>query len=447
MAGTHGAFMGVQLVSDFKLPSFTKDTIKCSDVVFDEGLYPRVQGHDPATVQTYARDMEQIEQAERFISVNADNILLDGKHRLLAYRKRADGGDPDIPVYRYQIKSKLESFRLACALQDRGRALTNEDRQASAKRLYALGDQKQQDIATALGVSPSTVSSWLSRTIKEEKERKKEKAYEMWLACATQHEIAEAVDVDQKTVTNWHEDFRKTSESEDFLKDRNFDPPIYNIWKQQTKSNAVGHFGNSEARWVDNLLYLYTQPADVVVDPFAGGGSTIDVCKKRGRRYFVSDRKPIVEREHEIRLHDLTDGMPSVPRWKDVSLVYLDPPYWIQAQNQYSSDPTDLANMELPDFNAALARIIGDFAKKLKSSARDKPAYIALIIQPTQWKAPEREFTDHVGDMLRAVKLPADMRFSVPYESQQCTAQMVEWAKANKKCLVLTREIVVWRVA
>ena len=38
------------------------------------------------------------------------------------------------------------------------------------------------------------------------------------------------------------------------------------------------------------------------------------------------------------------------------------------------------------------------------------------------------------------------MRFSVPYESQQCNAQMVEWAKANKRCLVLSREIIVWKV-
>ena len=138
--------------------------------------------------------------------------------------------------------------------------------------------------------------------------------------------------------------------------------------------------------------------------------------------------------------------MPSV-RWKDVDLVYLDPPYWKQAEGQYSDDPTDLANMDLEQFNKELAGIINGFAKKLKDSASDKPAYIALIIQPTQWKAPERQFTDHVGDMLRAVKLPVNMRYSVPYESQQCTAQMVEWAMAAKRCLVLTREIVVWEVA
>ena len=220
-----------------------------------------------------------------------------------------------------------------------------------------------------------------------------------------------------------------------------FDVPIYNVWKQQTKSEGSAHFGNSEVRWVDNLLYLYTKPFDVVVDPFAGGGSTIDICKKRLRRYFVSDRKPIVEREKEIRQHDLKDGPLKPPQWKDVKLVYLDPPYWIQAEGQYSKDADDLGNQSLDDFTKNLAKIINDYAKKLSD------AYIALIIQPTQWKAPERQFTDHIGDMLRAVKLPVDMRYSVPYESQQCTAQMVEWSKENKRCLVLTREIVVWRVA
>ncbi|CAK0762078.1 hypothetical protein CCP4SC76_3650002 [Gammaproteobacteria bacterium] len=139
----------------------------------------------------------------------------------------------------------------------------------------------------------------------------------------------------------------------------------------------------------------------------------------------------------------MNTGSTIVPRWKDVELVYLDPPYWTQAEGKYSEDPSDLGNMPLEQFNESLAGMIKEFAKKLKNG---KPSYIALIIQPTQWKAPERQFTDHVGDMLRAVKLPVHMRFSVPYESQQCNAQMVEWAKQNKRCLVLTREIIVWEV-
>lgn len=262
-----------------------------------------------------------------------------------------------------------------------------------------------------------------------------------WLACATQDEIAEAVGVSHGTVVQWEEEFVKTCATQELTNSRDFEVPLYNVWKQQTKSPGVSHPGNTEPRWLDNLLYLYTQPGDIVLDPFAGSGSTIDVCRKRGRRYFVSDRKPIVAREHEIRRHDIvTDGMPRVPRWKDVRLVYLDPPYWRQAAGKYSDDPTDLSNMQLAEFTAALAGIIRDLAKKVTN------ARIALVMQPTQWSAPDRGFVDHGGDMLRAIKLPVEMRYSVPYESQQCTAQMVEWAKASRQCLVLTREIIVWTV-
>lgn len=423
--------------------------IKLSEIIFDEGLYPRVNGHDPETVQIYARDMEQIEAAGKYISINADNILLDGRHRMLAYKKLADGkNDFDIKVFKHPVSSPLESFRLACFLQDKGKSLSNDDRVASAKRLYALGDQSQKEIAKSLGVSQSTVANWLSRTLKEEKERKRDKAFSMWLACHTQEEIAAAVDMTRQAIAVWEDEFAKKLDVDIFANSPDFDPPIYNIWKQQNKSSKVDHFGNSEVRWLENLLYLYTNPTDIIVDPFAGSGSTIDLCKKRQRRYWVSDRKPIVEREHEIRQHDLVGEsgvqLPMVPRWKDVKLVYLDPPYWIQAQGEYSQDPTDLANMALEQFNEALAGIIHRFAKKLKNG---EPKYIALIIQPTQWKAPDRQFVDHVGDMLRMVKLPVDMRFSAPYESQQYNAQMVDWAKDNRKCLVLTREIVVWRVA
>ena len=133
----------------------------------------------------------------------------------------------------------------------------------------------------------------------------------MCLACRTQQEIADATGWSQPTVKSFIEngsvaDLDKTDQlSAEHATD--FTPPIYNIWKQQEKTNGSSHFGNSEVRWVDNLLYLYTKPFDVVLDPFAGGGSTIDVCKRRFRRYMVSDRKPIVERETEIRQYDLID--------------------------------------------------------------------------------------------------------------------------------------------
>lgn len=422
-------------------------TVKLSEIIFDEEIYPR-QAHDPALVQQYADTMESIEARGNFISISIENKLLDGKHRWLAYRKLHEGnGNPEIHVYRYPVSSWLDTFTLANDLNGtHGKQTSMADKERNAKLFYSHGLASYDDIAKRLHVGKKKISEWLARTVKEERDRRNEKIQALWMACHTQEAIAEVCGCDRTTVTKEVDDYVKIvlenqNHKADAAHATDFDPPIYNIWKQQERTAGVSHRGNSEIRWVDNLLYLYTQPFDVVIDPFAGGGSTIDICKKRFRRYWVSDRKPIIEREDEIRQWDITEGVPPLHRWQDVKLVYLDPPYWKQAEGFYSHDPTDLANMPLETFHQTLISLIHGFAKKLPLGA-----IIALIIQPTQWKAPERSYTDHIAAVLRGVSLPLEMRYSVPYESQQANAQMVEWAKVNKTCLVLTRELLVWRL-
>lgn len=428
---------------------------KVSEIVFRSDLYPRIAS-DPLTVQKYAEDLSVLPSIE----INQHNEIIDGWHRWTAHKKvEAE----TIAVVVTVTESDAHLLELAIERNAAfGLQLSNDDKQAMARRIYHVTAEseraeKKRHLAKILSVSPSTVQTWLSRIDKDTKDARDKRIFAKWLACWTREEIAESEGLSNGQISEIWSEFleleklTKSSQTMALYSEPDWKPPIYNVWKQQEKTNGSKHFGNSEVRWLDNLLYLYTEPFDIVVDPFAGGGSTIDMCKRRMRRYYASDRKPIVERETEIRKHDLVGDagkvqMPSVPRWKDVSLVYLDPPYWKQAEGKYSDDPTDLANVTLEEFTSTLAGIVKDFGAKLRASRRDKPSFIALIIQPTQWKADNRGFADHVGDMLRLVNLPVDMRYSVPYESQQCTAQMVMWANENKRCLVLTREIIVWRV-
>lgn len=415
--------------------------IDLDKVIFRTDLYPRLET-SPVTVQKYADDLEVLPP----ILVNQRYELIDGWHRWTAHKK-AKVEQIKIDV----IETVSDAHLLELAIEynaSHGLQLSQEDKRNMARQIYHATpererDEKKKQLAKVLSVSERAIRDWLGRIDKDSKEARNKRIFDLWLACYTQGEIAEMVGVTKETVSEVCQKMANLPESDKLTASHltDFDPPLYNIWKQQEKSNGTKHFGNTESRWLDNLLYLYTQPLDIVVDPFAGGGSTIDLCKKRYRRYWVSDRLPVPERADQIRQHDITQGLPSLNgRWADVKLVYLDPPYWKQAEGKYSKDPTDLANMSLEDFNQALSGLIHSFAKKLTN------AYIALIIQPTQWKAPEKQFTDHVGDVLRMIKLPVDMRYSVPYESQQCTAQMVEWAKENKKTLVLTREIIIWKI-
>jgi transposase len=411
-------------------------------VIFREDLYPRIE-KSPLTVQKYAEDLEVLPPIE----INQRNELIDGWHRWTAHRKRDAA---TIRVIVTPTANDVELLELAIERNaTHGLQLSQEDKRDMARKIYGITaekdrDEKKKHLARILSVSERTVREWLSRIDKDTRAARDKRIFDMWLACWTQEETAEREGVSVQVVKDVISDLSASlpenlQPAASHLTD--FTPPIYNVWKQQEKTTGVSHFGNSEVRWLDNLLYLYTQPFNIVVDPFAGGGSTIDICKRRFRRYWVSDRKPVVEREKEIRLHDVTTGLPRLPRWQDVTLVYLDPPYWKQAEGQYSKDAEDLANMPLEQFTSALAKTIRGFAKKLKAGAA-----IALILQPTQWNAPDHTYTDHVADMLREIGLPLDMRYSAPYESQQYNGQMVEWAKANRRCLVLTREIVVWRV-
>lgn len=472
-------------------------TIKTTDVVFREDLYPRIET-SAVTVQKYAEDLSVLPPIE----VNQHNELIDGWHRWTAHKKaQAD----TIQAVVTETRGDVGILELAIERNaTHGLQLSQSDKQTMARKIYSSTPDKDRQakkvyLARILSVSEKTVQRWLSRIDKDTRDAARKTAFAMWLGCRTQEEIAEAIGYDRTAISKMLKDsgfvtdgqMSENHETADYLPiwksrartgsedenedggddatglgtvkltkaqvanadhaDEQFESPVYNVWKQQKKTHGSSHYGNSEVRWLDNLLYLYTKPFDVVVDPFAGGGSTIDICKRRLRRYWASDRKPIVERQNEIRQHDLVhakdDGtlqvkLPPLPRWKDVALVYLDPPYWKQAEHKYSKDSTDLANMDLDTFHKVLAHIINAFGDRRRLSG----AHIALLISPTQYPAPDHQYTDHVAEMLRRVKLPVDMRYSCPYESQQYNGKQVEWAKTNKKCLVLTRELIVWRV-
>ncbi len=330
-------------------------------VVFRTDLYPRIES-SAVTVQKYAEDLDVLPPIE----VNQHNELIDGWHRWTAHKKREAA-----TVRAIVTPTTSDAHLLELAIErnaSHGLQLSQEDKRDMARKIYHSApererDEKKKQLAKILSVSERTVREWLSRIDKDSKEARNKRIFDMWLACHTQEEIAEATNTPQQTVADL---LPKMAELPDSVKPAaahltDFTPPLYNVWKQQEKTPGSGHFGNSEVRWVDNLLYLYTQPLDVVVDPFAGGGSTIDICKKRFRRYWASDRKPVPERAAQIREHDVTGGLPPLARWQDVKLVYLDPPYWKQAEGQYSNDATDLANMSLDKFNAELAKVINGF--------------------------------------------------------------------------------------
>ena len=343
---------------------------------------------------------------------------------------------------------EVELLRLAIQANSKhGWQLNEKDKKAAALRLYASATGITKDeIAATLSVNKRSVQRYLSDIDKQVRQQQKQQVLDLYMSCHTQHEIADKLNIPQQTTADTIKTVTENGQlshfgnSLAFDKDQDFTPPLYDIWNFGKLSNDVSHFGNSEQRIVDNLLYLYTDPLDIVVDPFAGGGSTIDVCLKRLRRYYVSDRKPIPARADQIRPLDVVQSLPDLgSRWSEVSLTYLDPPYWRQSLNKYSQDAEDLANMSLEDFTDNLAKVVQGIGKKQSKGV------IALLIQPTMYACVENKPTaNHVMDLVKAVKMDLKTCISCPYSTEQYNSTQVEWAKDNNQLLCLTRQLIVW---
>lgn len=418
-------------------------TVSVSEIVFRTDLYPRID-HDHATVSRYAEDLSVLPPVE----VNQQNILIDGWHRWTAHRQ---AGSTTIPVTVTQTASEAQVFELAVVRNSaHGLPMSSADKAQYAKRIWnATPKVDQPDVEKRLGKVLSVSSRWLagvlSRSKKDSKADEQREMARLWLAGESNAEIAKRLCVSEASIFN----FCKSARIEDTLGWRtdpefsDLDPPLYDVWKAKASSNATKHPGQTEALFTDWLLYLYTKPGEMVIDPFVGGGTTIDVCKRRFRRYFVSDRTPVPAREADIRLHDLTLGVLKPPQWNEVALVYLDPPYGGQVKGKYSDKDTDLANMPVGVFRSAVLKAVNAYTGKLREGA-----HLALVMQATQWHGDEgRERQDHLMALAHGVKHARLVeRIQCPYESQQATPQMVEWAKANRRILTLSREIAVWRV-
>lgn len=104
-------------------------------------------------------------------------------------------------------------------------------------------------------------------------------------------------------------------------------PQTTTLWDYPSQHYGQGTQGDpnyrgatpSYAIW--NLLERYTRPGDVVVDPFCGSGTTLDVCRdmgRHGRGFDLAPYRPDIEQAdaRDLPLDDAT-----------ADFVFADPPY------------------------------------------------------------------------------------------------------------------------
>jgi hypothetical protein len=263
------------------------------------------------------------------------------------------------------------------------------------------------------------------------------KAWDLWLDCMSERQIESSIGIARKTVNGWLGEKRQVADFAQAPESRQH----FDVWQFATTSRDAGsqsYFGAIPPQVVENLLWFYTDPGDVVMDLFAGSGTTIDVAKRMGRRVWASDIRGDHYSPHlPIHTHDATEGWPDGAPSK-AKLLLLDPPYWRQAQGRYSNEPNELGEMDLAAFYDAWTTVLG--------AAKGRAERVAYIISPTQNE--DGSVVDHATDMLRSawdVGFTVERRIIVTYSTQQATGQQVTWARENRRLLKLYRDLVVLR--
>ncbi|MCW4047585.1 MAG: DNA methyltransferase [Candidatus Bathyarchaeota archaeon] len=115
-----------------------------------------------------------------------------------------------------------------------------------------------------------------------------------------------------------------------------WDFPRQSYGKTPKGNNKYAGVTPAELIW--NLVWRYTEPNDLVVDPMCGSGTTIDVCNEEKRRvigYDISPTRPDIIKSDARKL--------PLPDDTKAKLVFIDSPYGDNIK--YNNEPANIGNI------------------------------------------------------------------------------------------------------
>ena len=131
-----------------------------------------------------------------------------------------------------------------------------------------------------------------------------------------------------------------------------------------------GYEGRTPTWVVWNVLERYTRAGDLVVDPFCGGGTTLDVAREMERRALGYDLRPVRDDifRADARELPLEDAK--------ADFVFMDPPY--STHIEYSEDPRCIGKLSAFDegYFYAMAAALAE-AKRVLRDRRYLAVYVS----------------------------------------------------------------------
>jgi adenine-specific DNA-methyltransferase len=136
------------------------------------------------------------------------------------------------------------------------------------------------------------------------------------------------------------------------------------------QQGRAGYKGATPSYIIWNLLQRYTSPNDLVIDPCAGSGTTLDVARDLGRRSLGYDVHPA---RKDIFRVDARKLPPELTGKAD--FVFIDPPY--STHLDYGPDPRDIGKLDAAGgkYYEAMELVIAEIYRVLKPGR-----YMALYV-------------------------------------------------------------------
>jgi len=144
-------------------------------------------------------------------------------------------------------------------------------------------------------------------------------------------------------------------------------PQVTTLWDYPSqdygpgRQGVAGYKGATPSYIIWNLIQRYTKPKDLVVDPMAGSGTTLDVARDTSRRALGYDVHPTRKDIFRVDARKLPPELTG-----KVDLVFVDPPY--STHLDYGPDPRDIGKLDAADgsYYAAMRQVIGEIARILR---------------------------------------------------------------------------------
>jgi len=220
-----------------------------------------------------------------------------------------------------------------------------------------------------------------------------------------------------------------------------YDAELRNLWffhECDERFGIAGYPGRMPGQVVVNLLHYFTDPGMVVVDPFAGSGTTIDVCNAMRRKCISFDLNPV---RNDIIQNDAGKGVPLGSEAAD--FVLLDPPYSMMKKGEYTDNPNDLSNMGLEEYFDAVRKVVEESKRILRNGG-----YLAFIISSLRRNGAFHDLPFKCyAIVLESGFVPVE-RIIVPYSGNEASADGGYWnekARQGRFMLRGYRDLMVFR--